>query len=230
MTVDYAYKYILWQMNKNQAGSLSATEFGYLYNSEQLAFTNDLLGAWQKNNNSKQGNLTGLIENQTILNKLAPCTFEIDLEFVNGYTKTPPKYLYNLGLLRNDYKMFYLTKDQIFNLKKDVIDAPSIANNIYYFTDLYSNIASATFERYFYSYPAFTGIAKLWYVGKPDDVLWNFTIVAGRQVYNQTGSQNPIWDDITAQEICNRCLKKLGVHFKDGDFVNYGNSVIQTAN
>lgn len=230
MNVDYAYKYILWQMNKNQAGSVSATEFGYLYNSEQLAFTNDLLGAWQRNNNSKQGNLTGLIENQTILNKLAPCTLEVLLEFVNGYAKAPIDYLYNLGLLRNGHKMFYLTKDQLYNLEKDVIDTPSIANNIYYFTDLYSSIYSAKRERYFYSYPQFSGRGKLWYITKPIDVVWAFTIVSGRQVYNEIDSVDPIWDDITAQEICNRCLKKLGVHFKDGDFVNYGNSVIQTAN
>lgn len=230
MNVDYAYKYILWQMNKNQAGSVSATEFGYLYNSEQLAFTNDLLGAWQRNNNSKQGNLTGLIENQTILNKLAPCTLEVLLEFVNGYAKAPIDYLYNLGLLRNDYKMFYLTKDQIFNLKNDVIDTPSVATNTYYFTDLFTSVLSASNERHFYSFPEISGTAKLWYIEKPTDVIWNYTITGGKQVYNPIGSVDPIWDDVTAQEICNRCLKKLGVHFKDGDFVNYGNSVIQTAN
>lgn len=229
MTVDYAYKYILWQMNKNQAGSLSATEFGYLFNSEQIAMMNDLLGVWQKNNNSKQGNLTGLIENQTILNKLVPFTVKTPVEVNNGVCFVPYDYVYILSFTYLGYKVFYLTKDQLFNIQTDVIDAPSVADKKFYFTDIYESN-----RKKLLMYPKITvaGGEKpvLYTVNPPTPVLWNFTIVAGRQVYSELGSVQPLWDELTAQEICNRCLKKLGVHFKDGDFVNYGNSVIQTAN
>ncbi len=229
MTVDYAYKYILWQMNKNQAGSLSATEFGYLFNSEQIAMMNDLLGVWQKNNNSKQGNLTGLIENQTILNKLVPFTVKTDMEVTDGVCICPDDYVYILSCTYLGYKVFYLTKDQLFNMQTDVIDPPSISDKKYYFTDIYESN-----RKKLLMYPKITvaGGEKpvLYTVNPPTPVLWNFTIVSGRQVYASAGSVQPLWDELTAQEICNRCLKKLGVHFKDGDFVNYGNSVIQTAN
>lgn len=227
MNVDYAYKYILWQMNKNQAGSVSATEFGYLFNSEQIAYMNDLLGVWQRNNNSKQGNLTGLIENQTILNKLLPFTKESPIEFNNGVGTGVQDYVYILAITYLGHKMFYLTKDQLYNMQTDVIDPPSFSDNKYYFTDIYIDGSG----KRFLSYPSINdSLAKLYYVDTPDPVLWNYTIVGGRQVYSSSGSTQPLWDELTAQEICNRCLKKLGVHFKDGDFVNYGNSVIQTAN
>jgi len=229
MTVDYAYKYILWQMNKNQAGSLSATEFGYLFNSEQIAMMNDLLGVWQRNNNSKQGNLTGLIENQTILNKLLPFTGKTIVEVSGGVCFLPDPYVYILSFTYLGHKVFYLTKDQLYNMKTDVIDPPSVADNKYYFTDIFDGL-----DKRFLIYPAISitsgELPILYYVSEPSPVLWDYTIVSGRQVYNPLTSFQPLWDELTAQEICNRCLKKLGVHFKDGDFVNYGNSVIQTAN
>jgi len=57
---------------KNQAGGISAKDLFYAWNSEQTALFEDLKGRWQSRNNGKEGQNTGLVENETILTKLTP--------------------------------------------------------------------------------------------------------------------------------------------------------------
>lgn len=72
LSVDYIFQYALELVNKNQAGGLEDTRFCSLWNGEQSSYHGDLCGRFQRINNGKEGIQTGLIENETIIQKLSP--------------------------------------------------------------------------------------------------------------------------------------------------------------
>ena len=61
--------------------------------------------------------------------------------------------------------------------------------------------------------------------------VWGFTLDGNkRQVYNAGTSVQPKWNQNTIVTITKRTLKSLGIHFKEQDLQQYGNSVINTGN
>jgi len=87
--VDYIYKYVNDLMNKNQAGGMGNEKFERLWNGEQSAYHSDLLGRWQNRNNGKTGINTGLIENETIMQKLSVFTKAVSLTITSGNSDKP---------------------------------------------------------------------------------------------------------------------------------------------
>jgi hypothetical protein len=49
-------------------------------------------------------------------------------------------------------------------------------------------------------------------------------------VYSAGTSVQPLWDSNSCREITRRVLDTLGVSFKDADFSNFGNRVVNTGN
>lgn len=296
--VNDLYEFVKRLIRKNQAGGVSANDIFYFWNSEQTAYISDLLGRFQRINNGKEGNNTGLIENETILTKLTPFTKPATIAISSGKVTKPSDFLYALDLRISGKKVFPINKDQIYFTNEDVIDPPSTTDGTYYRTE---------YEDYFSILPSTaTGNAALDYVAIPKDIRWAFTLdTNGRQVYNVSGitevpviyggvgyttptiafsapaaggvqatgtltvvggvitavvmtnvgygyagltptftitgssttpanlgspivSVQPQWNQIDIVEITKRALKSLGVSFKDSDFTNFGNSVIQS--
>ncbi len=220
-TIDTLYKTILFVIRKNQSAGLNATQFGLLWNQEQAAYMDDLLGRFQARNNGKEGANTGLIQNETILTKLTPFTINDTLTITSGSTVKPDFLIYTLALRIDNFPVRPVKKDAIWSLYDDVIDPPSVDENSYYYTE-YGN----TYK----FFPNTVTEAELDYIVAPTDVVWAFTIVDSRQVYDAGTSVQSQWDFNSNLEISKRCLKALGVSYKDRDFEEYGNSVIQTAN
>ena len=217
-SVDNIYTYLRFLIRKNQAGAISSTDFFYVWNSEQYSYFQDLLGRFQARSNGKLGANTGLIENETIEIKLSPFIKTTTLAIAGGVSGKPSDFAYELALRINGYEVRRVNKNQVATVNDNVIDPPSIPLNIYYVHGFYNFL------------PNTVTAATLDYYSNPVDVSWVYTIVAGRQVYNQASSVQPMWLQTDIEEITKRCLKKLGVSFKDGDFANYGNSVINTGN
>src|SRR5689334_22444660 len=95
--VDYIYQFILKQIQKSQSGGLSATQFQYYWNDAQSAYMDDLLGRFQRGSNTKEGmGNTGLIENETVLTKLAPFIQNVPLTIAGGTCAKPSDLLYTL--------------------------------------------------------------------------------------------------------------------------------------
>ena len=222
VSVDYIYNYCLDLINKNQAGGLNNEKFENLWNGEQNAYQSDLLGNFQARNNSKTGINTGLIENETIMQKLSPfITKEVYSSFTSGQATKPDDFIYRLSLMTNGYDCHKINHNQRSAVNHSVIDAPSVINNTYYFLE---------YEDYYEFLPSTVTSATLDYVKVAPAIKWGFTYDAdGRQVYNSGTSIQPLWDNISCMEITKRMLKSLGITFKDKDFENFGNSVIQTA-
>jgi len=221
LTVDYVYQYMLKLARKNQAGGISASDFQYFWNGEQMSFFSDLMGRFNRNTNSKLRLDTGLIENETIMTKLLPFTSNLTNQPVTlGIGTKPANFVWTLAVRINGTKVFQVNHDQIWRVNQDVIDPPSIPDNSYYYTE-YGNT---------YSFLPNTVTAfDLDYIGSPAQVVWGYTLDANnREVYNPGTSTDPQWSTGDCMEITQRALKQLGVSFSSQDFEGFGEQTIQT--
>lgn len=219
--VNDIYSLTKFLMRKNQSGNVSPQDLFYAWNSEQTSFFQDLAGRWQSRNNGKSGQNTGLIENETILTKLAPFTIPVALTVTNGNADKPRDFFYRLALRVNGYDCYKINHNQIANVNASVIDPPSVSDNKYYFVE---------YEGYYYFLPR-TGIssADLDYLMQPTDVIWGFTYDADdRQVYNAGTSVQPMWLQNEIIEITKRTLASFGVSYKDKDFEQFAAKTILT--
>lgn len=219
LSVDYLYNFSLNLIKKNQAGALGSIEWARHWNDSANTYQDDLLGRFQNRNNGKLGGNTGLIENETIETKLAPFTKTDAIVIAAGNGPKPSDLIYLLALRINGNQVIHINKNQIAAVNDNVIDPPSIANEAYYYTP---------YLNYYTFLPNTVTAATIDYIATPIDVVWGFTIVAGRQVYNAGTSIQSQWDDHSNREITKRMLTNLGCTFKDNDFLNFGRSVQQT--
>lgn len=217
LSIDYLYNFCLKLIRKNQAGTLSSVEFGYHWNDAQYTYFDDLLGRFQARNNGKEGNNTGLIENENILTKLSPFIKNEALTVASGAADFPEDFAYRLAMRVSGYECVKINHGEIAAVNNSVIDAPSVTNNKYYFSE---------YEEAYNFLPNTITAAALDYVAQPDEVAWGYTFDAdGRQVYNSGTSKQSQWDSSSNREITKRMLTNLGVSFKDADFLNFGKSV-----
>jgi len=220
LSIDYLYRFALKLIRKNQSGSINGTEFSFYWNDQQSAYMADLLGRFQKNSNGKEGANTGLIQNSTILTKLTPFTKPSTLTIASGVADKPTDYVYGLSLIISDELVYKINHDQVPSVVNSVIDPPSVSSGKFYCTE---------YEDYYSFLPTTVTTATLSYIRNPTNVVWGFTYGAdGQQEYNAGTSVQPEWDDISNMEITKRVLKDMGVSLKDNDFINFGNSTIQT--
>lgn len=226
-SVDDINKHVLWLTNKNQAGGISSDDLFYMWNTEQSAYQEDLLGKWQNRNNGKSGLNTGLILNETTKQKLSPFTVTEDVTIVNGTATKPSAFIYEVGIRMNatggtaGSEIIKINQGQIPSVNKSVIDSPSVPNDLYY---------TAEYEDYYSLFPStVAGTISLDYIAECRDIKWGYSFdTDGRQVYNPGISVQPQWGKNTIIEITKRALKSLGVHFKDSDFMNFGKENIMT--
>src|SRR5690348_2148702 len=134
--VDQIYGYMRLLVRKNQSGSISSTEFFNTWNSEQSAMHTDLVGKWQAAAAGRVGaGNQGFVENELITTKMAPFTVPTTLTIAAGQATKPADFVYTLALRINDTKVFKVNHDQIWAVKQDVIDPPSITDDSYYYTE-----------------------------------------------------------------------------------------------
>jgi len=225
--VDQIYRFQRWLVRKNQTGLISSTDFFYSWNAEQYSMHEDLLGKWQLRSNGKTGANIGLIQDQTVLTKLAPFTIPITLTITSGFSDWPSDFIYQVALRINGAKVTYFNKDERWAIEDSVIDPPSISDNCYYYTEYMSATDGICGQYEFLPNTATT--ANLDYVASCTDVVWAYTFDGnGRQVYDPANSIQPKWNQNTIIEITKRTLKSLGVSYKDQDFDQFGQSNIVT--
>lgn len=225
LNVNYLYEFVLKLIRKNQSGGLSSTEFQYHWNDSQAAYQDDLLGRFQAMNTGKTGPNTGLLENETILQKLSPFTKPSTINIIDGSIEKPSDFIYRLALRINGVDVYKINQNQIATVNANVIDPPSVNEDKYYFVE---------YEDYYYILPNTLPTvditsAELDYISTVTNIVWGYTFEAnGKQVYNAGTSVQPLWDSNSCREITKRMLKNLGVSFKDRDFASFGQTVIQS--
>lgn len=216
-------------MRKNQSGGLGNEDFQLFWNGESRSYMDDLLGRFQARNNGKTGTNTGLIEDETIMQKLSPFINQATLTIASGVTNKPDDFIYRLAMRINGKDCYKINHNQIATVNDSVIDAPSITTNTYYFVE-YGK--TRLLPNGYYSFlPNTVTAVDLDYIKTPDNIVWGSTWDSqGRKIYNQGLSVQPQWDNSSCIEITKRMFKTMGVSFKDADFANFGQSVITTGN
>ena len=218
LSVDYLYNFTLSLIRKNMSGALGNEDFERFWNDEQYAYMSALLGRFQAENNSKTGANTGLIQDETIMQKISPFIKKVTI--IGGVTNMPSDLLYRLSLMVGNYNCYKTNFNQRSSVINSVIDPPSVTANNYYFFE-YSNQYEIL--------PSSVASAQLDYVFSPEPIKWGFTWDDdNRQVYNVGLSKQPLWDTISCLEITKRGLKNIGVSYKDQDFENFGQNAITT--
>lgn len=184
LSVDYLFNFCKILIRKNQSVGIDSVEFGLHWNAASLSFLNDLLGPFQAKNNGKTGINTGLIEDETIFQKLSPFTKPASISIVSGNVTKPIDFQYRLAFRINGRDAYKINHGQIANVIADTIDPPSVTDNTYYFVE-YGN----TYYLLPHTLPT-TGIttADLDYIATPQNALWAYTYdTNNRKVYNASG-------------------------------------------
>lgn len=217
MNVDVLYSTIRTFLNKNQAGGLNVSDFQNTYNTAQDQYFSDLVGRFQQYLNGRSIPRVGIADNETITTKLSPFIMNDTVTPTSsGVAVKPDDFIRLLAMRYSTTKVFRVEHDKLWSALSSYIDPPS-TSNVYY----------VEYDGDWVIYPNSISSVTIDYLRRPARIVWNYSTDAdGRYVYQSSGSVDPEWDDISALEIATRCMKILGVHFKDADFMNYGQSVL----
>ncbi|MEJ7831209.1 MAG: hypothetical protein WKF91_23590, partial [Segetibacter sp.] len=60
------------------------------------------------------------------------------------------------------------------------------------------------------------------YYKLPADVRWGYTTVNNRPVYNPATSVDPVWDNVSTEEILAKSCTYLGISFEKQSMVQFG--------
>jgi hypothetical protein len=221
-TVGDIYEYVKFLANKDQSGSITPTDFFYAWNGEQRSYMADMLGkirVFNPNKNAPQG----LKEDASTLESLRPFVTQSTLTIaVNGVSDIPTDLVHALAVRINDRDCKYVNKGQVYSVLNSAIDAPSLTNNIYYFTD---------YDTFYKFWPASAASAVLDYVRDCNNVVYGFTEGAnGLEQYDAGTSTQPEWNTLDVVAITKRTLKAFGIHFSSNEFMSFGQSAQQTGN
>ena len=81
----------------------------------------------------------------------------------------------------------------------------------------------------FIVYPSTVSNCQLTYLSQPNTVVWNYSLVNGRPVYNPVGSVDFQWDTTELYRIVARVCKYMGISIRDGELAQAANEMIQTS-
>jgi len=205
--------------NKYQKGYLSGAEFTRLFNQSQLAYYDFLIGHLEQYQPGRPVPRIGLGMTESVTTKLSPFIKSATLS-VTSQSATKPTSGNGFGRLlamydNNNKKMDRVEHDRKGGRVDSSVLTP--ANNPFY----------VEYGTFWQIWPASLTQVKIDYLPqKPDDVNWNYDDSSGREVYNATGSVNPLWYDTEISAIVARMLKAVGVVLDDAQIMNYGQSVI----
>jgi hypothetical protein len=220
-TVDTVFSFVKFLTRKNQTASISPNEFFLSWNSEQRTYMGELLGKFQPRSNSKAGQNTGLIENETILSQLVPFTTNATLTVaVTGNASKPDNLIYRLAIRCGDRNVTMINKGQIYSVINQSIDPPNITAGKYYGTE---------YDTFYKIWPATAGSIELDYIRDCVDIVWGWTPDGnGVAQYNAGTSTQPEWKNPEIQEITKRTLQLFGVSFGSRDLVEFGQNTKTT--
>lgn len=137
-------------------------------------------------------------------------TLPVNVEYVDEVTK-----VYIIGASAAPSSQQVSVKWVPFNKVADyndsTIDTPTSKYPIY--TDAPSAI---------WVWPTDTPSVFLSYLKTPLTVVWGYTLVAGRPVYNPFTSQDFEWDILQKRDLVSRICKYLGLSIRDQDLEQFG--------
>ena len=218
MDVDTNYSFLKFLARKTQLANMPPSQYQFAYNTAQRQYYDNLLGHI---NDSKTSSLTpkesfGI--NSKISRNLSP--FKVDEVSIATVSQ--------IAAYPNNFQFLVLMKDTNGRKIERIDDAKLPARLV----DAIDPITDTSKAFYVESalgwkiYPSSVTPIIINYYSVPIDVVWGFTIVSGRPVYNPSTSVQPIWDVLSNEDILGRAARILGISFSQQDLKNYGEEVI----
>lgn len=224
MTIDQVYKFIDFIIKKsNSGGYLTPDEFNLIINRAQIQYFNKLYGNQNDYRYDRPVPKIAYAITEKISNSLSPFLSDSTALTVdsNGQVNIPSDLFQTVSMTHTidgiEYEITRVEQDRIANNLSSYYDAPSSDFPIY-----------SQLRTKFQFYPKNLGTANLYYLKKPTDMVWGYTTVSGRPVYNAGTSVQPQWKDMDMNEIIYIALSYIGVNLKDPDVSQFAQLKTQT--
>lgn len=226
MNVNDMYRICQFAVNKAQNGYLTPSEFNLTINQAQVSYQDYLLGEFQQYQYGRAQARIDYSQNENIRQRLSPLITS-DTLTINGSGKAayPADYVQSDTIITTAFnRVRFAQQDTLYSYYNSQIDP--IATNPIYLLE----------PTGFQFYPVTLGSAILTYIKDAPEIIWGYTLVSGRPVYNPAtynpstqpaGSQQPVWDNVDLLEIIARALKLIGLNLQDGQVQQYANQVTQ---
>lgn len=219
MNVNDMYRICQFAVNKAQNGYLTPSEFNLTINQAQVSYQDYLLGEFQQYQYGRPQARINYSQNENIRQRLTPLIAEsvLTINSTSGEAPYPADYVQADTVRTLAFeRVRYVQQDSLYSYFKSQID-PISSNPIY--------LLERTGLQF---YPVTLGSAILTYVKDAPEIVWNYTLVSNRPVYNANTSVQPVWDNLDLLEIIARALKLIGLNLQDGQVQQYANQVTQT--
>ena len=224
MTIDQVYKFVDFIIKKsNSGGYLTPDEFNLIINRAQIQYFNKLYGNQNDYRYDRPVPKIAYAITEKISNSLSPFLSDSTALSVdsNGQVNIPSDLFQTVSITHTidgiEYEITRVEQDRIANNLSSYYDAPTADFPIY-----------AQLRTKFQFYPKNLGTANLYYLKKPTDMVWGYTTVSGRPVYNEGTSVQPLWKDMDMNEIIYIALSYIGVNLKDPDVSQFAQLKTQT--
>jgi hypothetical protein len=218
MNVNDMYRIAQFAVNKAQNGYLTPDEFNLTINQAQVSYQGYLLGEFQQYQYGRPQARVVYSQNENVRQSLSPLITEATLTInaTTGQAPYPSDYVQADAVITSAFqRVRFIQQDALYSYYNSQID-PIATNPIY--------LLEPTGLQF---YPITLGSAILTYIKDAPTIVWAYTTVSGRPVYNPSTSVQPVWSDIDSLEIIARALKLIGLNLQDGQVQQYANQVTQ---
>ena len=226
MNVNDMYRICQFAVNKAQNGYLTPSEFNLTINQAQVSYQDYLLGEFQQYQYGRPQARINYSQNENIRQRLSPLIAETTLTIngTSGEAPYPADYVQADAVRTNTFdRVRYVQQDSLYSYYNSKID-PVATNPIYLLEPTGFQFYPVTLGM---SGTSGNGSAVLTYVKDAPQIVWAYTIVSGRPVYDSASSVQPVWDNVDLLEIIARALKLIGLNLQDGQVQQYANQVTQ---
>ena len=224
MTIDQVYKFVDFIIKKsNSGGYLTPDEFNLIINRAQIQYFNKLYGNQNDYRYDRPVPKIAYAITEKISNSLSPFLSDSTALVVdgNGQVNIPSDLFQTVSITHTidgiEYEITRVEQDRIANNLSSYYDSPTSDFPIY-----------SQLRTKFQFYPKDLATASLFYLKKPTDMVWGYTTVSGRPVYNSGTSVQPLWKDMDMNEIIYIALSYIGVNLKDPDVSQFAQLKTQT--
>lgn len=217
MTIKNVYEIVTYIMNKHQGGYLNAAEFNLNFRKAELDHMDYLIGEFRRTQYQGRvpvGPQLGI--NKKLNESLSPFRKPISLNTGDSGEVGKPN---NMAIVEamnmpDGTPIVPQQPERLGVRMKSVVNPPS-KQPIY-----------AEYDTYWKVYPIDMGAFVATVIEYPPFSKYAVTVVSSREVYDSANSVDPIWRNGDLMEIIGRMLKTIGVNLKDGELLQYAQSII----
>jgi hypothetical protein len=224
MTIDQVYKFVDFIIKKsNSGGYLTPDEFNLIINRAQIQYFNKLYGNQNDYRYDRPVPKIAYAITEKISNSLSPFLSDSTALVVdgNGQVNIPSDLFQTVSITHTidgiEYEITRVEQDRIANNLSSYYDSPTSDFPIY-----------SQLRTKFQFYPKNLATASLFYLRKPTDMVWGYTMSGAIPVYDSATSVQPLWKDMDMNEIIYIALSYIGVNLKDPDVSQFAQLKTQT--